>query len=293
MKTKKLYLALALGLSLAFTGCSSDSTEPEAPKAEKAEVTAPHAGETAAPKADTALTGTVVESFESGGYTYILLDNGQDKIWAAISATKVEVGQEIALTNGPVMKDFHSRSLDRTFPEIIFSAGIKGESHGGHAMMGKGASKKETNQTGSDEDNFMAALGTGSGTGTEIDPAMTTGGSSKAVVSAIEVKVDKATGANAFTVAEIHAKTKELNGKKVVIKAKIVKISPQIMGKNWLHIQDGSGNPMNNTHDLVVTTDASPDIDSIVTIEGVVTADKDFGSGYFYAVIIEEGVVKK
>lgn len=292
MKTKKLYLALALGLSLAITGCSSDSTEPEAPKPETAAVTAPQASETAAPRSDSALTGTVVESFESGGYTYILLDNGKDKIWAAISATKVEVGQELALTNGPVMKDFHSRSLDRTFPEIIFSAGIKGESHGGHAMMGKGEAKKETNQTGSDEDNFMAALGAGNSAGTEIDPTMTTGGSSKAVVGAVDIKVDKATGENAYTIAEIHAKTKELNGKKVLIQAKIVKVSPQIMGKNWLHLQDGSGNPMHNTHDLVVTTDASPELDSIVTIEGVVTADKDFGSGYFYAVIIEEGVVK-
>ena len=291
MKTRKLYLALALGLSLAFTGCSSDSSEEAPQQAEnhtEHAASAPHAGETAAPIADAALTGTVTETFSSGGYTYILLDNGQDKIWAAIGETKIEVGQKIELTNGPVMKEFHSRSLDRTFPEIVFSAGIKGADNGGHSMMGKGQTKE---QSGSDEQNFMAALGTDTGN-TTMDPAMATGGSSKAVVNAVDIKVDKAAGANGYTVEEIHTKAKELNGKKVLIQAKVVKVSPQIMGKNWLHLQDGSGNPMKNTHDLVITTDATPDLDSVITIEGVVAADKDFGAGYFYEVIVEEGVVK-
>jgi outer membrane murein-binding lipoprotein Lpp len=294
MKTKRLYLAAALGLSLALTGCSGDDTEPKAESHTQeaaAAVEAPHSGETAAPKADSALSGSVVETFDSGGYTYILLDNGQGQIWAAIGATKIEVGQKLELTNGPVMKEFHSRSLDRTFPEIIFSAGIKGEDNGGHGMMGKAQDTKEAAQGGNDEDNFMTALGSDNGAA-GMDPAMATGGSSKAVVNAVDTKVDKAAGENAYTVEEIHAKAKDLNGKKVVIQAKVVKVSPQIMGKNWLHLQDGSGNPMKNTHDLVITTEATPALDSVITIEGVVAADKDFGAGYFYEVIVEEGVVK-
>lgn len=290
MTTKKAYLALALGLSLAFTGCSSDSEEPAATQTPQQESSqASHMGETAAPVDDAALTGTVKETFESGGYTYILLDNGEKTLWAAIGATPIEVGQEIALTNGPVMKEFHSRSLDRTFPEIVFSAGIKGQNSGGHSMMGKGSSEKGAAH---DEDNFMAALSTGGQTGVNVDSAEATGGSSKAIVNAVDIKVDKAPGANSYTVEEIHSKAKELNGKTILIQAKVVKVSPQIMGKNWIHLQDGSGSPMQNTHDLVVTTDASPDLDSVITLQGVVAADKDFGAGYFYTVIIEEGVVK-
>ncbi len=291
MKTKKLYLALGLGLSLTLTGCSSDSTQPEAETHDKTSVTSPHTGETAAPKADKALTGTITETFNSGGYTYLVLDNGQDKIWAAIGETTVEVGQEITLKNGPVMKDFHSRTLDRTFPEIVFSAGIAGEDKkGGHAMLGK-APTTEKSGAKHDEENFMEALGTTDNAA--IDPAQASGGSEKAVVNATDIHIDKATGPNAYTVEELYTQAKELHGKTVVIKAKVVKISPQIMGKNWLHLQDGTGNSIHNTHDLVATTSEVPELDSVILIEGVVAADKDFGAGYFYTVIVEEGVVKK
>ena len=66
------------------------------------------------------------------------------------------------------------------------------------------------------------------------------------------------------------------------------------MGRNWVHIQDGTGNPEDGTHDLVITTsqDAGADWD-IITMEGVLTANKDFGSGYSYAVIIEEASLKE
>ena len=63
------------------------------------------------------------------------------------------------------------------------------------------------------------------------------------------------------------------------------------MGKNWIHIQDGTGDPQKNTHDLVVTTDGMAEKGEVVTIEGVVAANKDFGSGYKYEVIIEDAKV--
>ncbi len=292
MKTKKLYLALALGLSLAVTGCSNDSTEP-APEKQPAEQmsAAPHAGQMTSSAATADLSGTVKETFDAGGYTYILLDKGGETVWAAIGATKVEVGQELTLNSGPVMKDFHSRSLDRTFPEIIFSAGIKGQDSSGHGMMGKAADTASGAQN--DEQNFMAALGTGGDAGQAMDPAQTTGGSSKAVVNAVDIKVEKAAGANGHTVEEVFANAADLHGKPVVIQAKVVKISPQIMGKNWLHLQDGTGNSIKNTHDLVITTNDLPELNSVITIEGIVTTKKDFGAGYFYEVIVEEGAVKK
>ncbi len=63
------------------------------------------------------------------------------------------------------------------------------------------------------------------------------------------------------------------------------------MGKNWLHIQDGTGDPGSNTHDLVVTTDGEAEKGAVVTVEGIIAANKDFGSGYKYDVIIEEAVI--
>ena len=107
-----------------------------------------------------------------------------------------------------------------------------------------------------------------------------------------EVKVDKAVGDNAYTVQEIFAKSKELAGKIVRVRGKVVKYNPAIMGRNWIHIQDGSGDPLKNTHDLVATSTEKATVGDVVTVEGKLTANKDFGAGYTYDAIIEEAKIK-
>ena len=82
-------------------------------------------------------------------------------------------------------------------------------------------------------------------------------------------------------------------GQKVRLQGKVVKFSASIMGRNWVHLQDGSGNPMNNTHDLVVTTQETVVKDQIVILEGVLAANKDFGAGYSYSAIVEEAQLIK
>ncbi|MGE5189770.1 MAG: hypothetical protein ACM3NF_06905 [Gemmatimonadota bacterium] len=107
------------------------------------------------------------------------------------------------------------------------------------------------------------------------------------------VHVDKATGADAHTVAELHAKGAALAGKKIAVRGKVVKVSRSIMNRNWVHLQDGSGDAAKGTHDVVVTTQDSPEVGDVVTARGVLAKDKDFGAGYVYAVIVEEATVKK
>lgn len=114
------------------------------------------------------------------------------------------------------------------------------------------------------------------------------------IKSAVKVKVAKAKGSEARTVAEVYKDKASLGGKKVSVRGKVVKISMGIMGKNWVHIQDGTGSPEKGTNDLVVTTlDESPSIGDVVTATGMVTADKDFGYGYRYDVIMEQAAIKK
>ena len=78
-----------------------------------------------------------------------------------------------------------------------------------------------------------------------------------------------------------------------MVRGKVVKISQGIMGTNWIHLQDGTGNPMDNTHDLVVTSATVPEKEAIITVSGNLTADKDFGAGYKYSAIIENAEVEK
>jgi hypothetical protein len=72
-----------------------------------------------------------------------------------------------------------------------------------------------------------------------------------------------------------------------------MKISRMIMGKNWLHLQDGTGNPLKNQHDLVVTTTEDAVEGTVVTVEGPLSAERDFGAGYKYDVIVENAKVEK
>jgi hypothetical protein len=118
------------------------------------------------------------------------------------------------------------------------------------------------------------------------------GGGAKAPATSTPVKVDRAKGANAYTVSETYEKAGTLDKKSVVVRGKVVKVSMGIMGKNWVHLQDGSGDTGKRTNDLVVTTQDAPKVGDVVTAKGTLHKDKDFGAGYKYRVIVEEATVK-
>jgi len=215
--------------------------------------------------ADETLSGKILQTMDSGGYTYIHLQkkNG-DKIWVAVTATPVTVGSQITFKGGMEMANFESKTLKRTFNKIVFADGV---------------------------------ISAPTAKGKEVDPASGKGASlgSKAAVSSKDTKISvpKAAGANAYTVKEVFANSAKLNKKKVVISGKVVKVSAQIMGKNWIHIQDGTGTSAAGNHNLVCTSTEMADVDDVVTITGTLAKDKDFGGGYKYVVIIEDSTIKK
>ena len=108
-----------------------------------------------------------------------------------------------------------------------------------------------------------------------------------------DVKVSKASGPNARTVAEIITKRIELKDKTVLVRGKVVKFTPEVLGKNWIHLRDGSGSAADNTHDVLVTTKDQARIGDVVVAKGVVHTDRDFGSGYSYKVLVEEVTLQK
>lgn len=103
----------------------------------------------------------------------------------------------------------------------------------------------------------------------------------------------KAAAAKTYKVADVYKNKDALNKKQVTVKGKVVKVSANIMDKNWIHIQDGSGHPGAKNNDLTVTTtEAAPAVGKVVTVTGTVAKDKDFGAGYFYNVIVENATIK-
>jgi len=194
------------------------------------------------------ISGKVIETMTSGGYTYAQIEKNGQKTWVAVPATTITVGQELSFMPGANMGAFESKSLKRTFDNIVFSAGIIGQAPKAHG----------TAMSGED------------GT-TDV------------------IKVEKAQGPNAYTINELIRNIAKLDKKTVVVKGKVIKVSEAIMGKNWIHIKDGSG-PRNEK--LVVTSKDLPKVGDVVTVSGTLYKDKDFGSGYKYAVIIEEASIK-
>jgi len=284
---KKIYSCLTcLALTLALTACGNNqqSSEPGKAKEKTASVTAPAdkaapeaaapakapAGEAAAPGA---VKGKVAETMDASGYTYIRLDDGSGKeVWAAAPKTELKVGEEITLQGGSVMENFNSKTLNKTFEKIIFATGV---SRGDSQEVAPGAAAG----------SFGDAV--------KKEGAEASSGSAGNVVPFSDLKVAKAAGPDGHAVGEMFDKAATLDKKNVAVKGQVVKVSKNIMGKNWLHIQDGTGDPNKNTHDLVVTTMETAEKGDIVTVEGPAAAAKDFGSGYKYDIIIEDAKVTK
>jgi predicted small lipoprotein YifL len=106
-------------------------------------------------------------------------------------------------------------------------------------------------------------------------------------------KVEKARGADARTVAESWAQREQLSGKTVTIRGVVVKYNEGVMGRNWIHLQDGSGDATKGTNDITVTSMDGVVMGATITITGTVRINKDFGAGYSYAVIVEDAKVAK
>jgi hypothetical protein len=99
--------------------------------------------------------------------------------------------------------------------------------------------------------------------------------------------VEKA--ADGVTVAELFATKDQLAGQPVTLRGKVVKVNAGIMGTNWLHIRDGSGEEGSNN--ITITTGQMADVGDLVLVTGVLTVNKDFGMGYQYDAIIEDAEI--
>lgn len=213
----------------------------------------------AAPPAASGFQGTVVETMNSAGYTYVNVDTGKDKIWAAAPETPVKTGDKVTIPSGMIMRNYHSKTLNRTFDAVYFVSAIS------LAGMAPAQDKPASASMDMVHGRNIAA--------TPSDLNFT--GISKPK--------------DGKTVQEIYLQRDKLDGKEVLLRGKVVKFSPQIMGKNWMHVQDGTGD--SGTNDLTITTAATAKVGDTVLVKGVLATNKDFGLGYKYDIILEDASI--
>ncbi len=236
-------LLSGLLLATAVFGCNSTPKPPNIPLDQRSA------------SSDDALTGQVIEHIAASPYSYVRIRTSKGDVWAAVNEARIEKGSQVTVSSPMLMKDFESKSLNRTFEEIYFGS-----------LAPEGAAA----------------------TGAASNPHAGT-----TTAAPFDVNVSRATGSDARTVAETWAQASALEGKRVTVRGKVVKYNEGVMGKNWIHLQDGSGDVGQGTNDLTVTSVDAASVGQTVSVTGTVHTNRDFGSGYVYRVIVEDGKVVK
>lgn len=237
----------------------------------------------ASAQAANTLQGEVLEVLNVDSYTYLRLKTAGGEAWAAVTTAAVAKGAKVSIANAMPMDNFESKTLKRRFERVYFGQiagpGTKMAAGGPppalHAGMGGGMNS-----------------GMHSGMNGAMPSAMHTPGGAKAPAIAA-TPVPKASGADARTVAEVVQGKGKLKDKTVLIRARVVKVNTGIMGKNWLHLQDGSGQAQDGSNDILVTSKDLAAVGDIVTARGTVRTDVTVGPGYAYPVLVEDASVKK
>jgi len=188
-------------------------------------------------------------------YVYLNVDENGDNFWIATMKQEVNPGETVYYKGGLLKTHFESKEYHRTFDKIYLVSRIVKADH--FRQVNPMKAKTMNNTSGRVE--IKESIG-----------------------EKIKVK-------GSLSIATLIANPEKYEGKKVQLSGKVVKANYNIMGRNWVHLKDGS----RDDFDLVCTTDVPVPEGHVITINGVVRLNKDFGAGYVYDVIVEDAVLLK
>ena len=233
--------AAAIALLLALSGCTESATD----KAIDDPLLA-------APVPDGMVRGTVSETMDAAGYTYVRIDTDGQQLWVAGPETAVEVGDIVQASTRMPMADFWSDSLFRKFDVLYFSGTLQNLSNPAPVSARQPAAPLAT-------------------------PAV--------------VDVDVEALEPGQNIAYVYANKEELAGQEISLRGKVVKYNENIMGTNWIHIRDGSGDAEEGNNDLTVTSKATTAVGDTVVVTGTIVLDEDFGAGYTFPVLMNDAAL--
>jgi hypothetical protein len=198
-------------------------------------------------------TVVVDEVLPATKYVYVHVIEGANQFWVATALKDVHVGETYFYKGGLLKTNFESKEYNRTFERIYLVSQFVPAKHDG------------SNSHVHDEETAQSA--------------------SMNKDTATVRKIERAEGS--MSIAELVNDPKKYEGKVVQLSGQCVKINPKIMGLNWIHLKDGS----KDDYDLVITSDIFVKEGTVITIKGTVALNKDYGAGYKYDLILEDGVI--
>jgi hypothetical protein len=203
---------------------------------------------------------TVDEVIQTTSYTYLHVKENDTLKWLAVPSMQASKGETYYYSEGLPMKQFESKELHKTFDEVLFLGGVSAE-----PFSDKPKAASETAHAASQPYTRKATA---------------------EVKKSIKIDAPK----DCITIAELFSKKEAYAGKTIRIKGQVTKYSPEIMNKNWIHLQDGTEN--NGKFDLTITSASAVKVGDVVTLEGKISLNKDFGYGYLFDVMMEDAVSK-
>jgi len=199
----------------------------------------------------------VAEVIQSSQYTYLrVTENGADN-WIAVTRQEAAAGETYYYADALEMKNFESKELKRTFETIYFVQELSKQPH-----------SAEPAALPNPHGNTLGKVSVEQKSGISVAPAQ-----------------------DGLTIAKLYGAKADYAGKKIKMKGQVVKVNNEVMGKNWVHIQDGTND--GDHFDLTITTMDKVDMNVVVTFEGTIAVNKDFGYGYSYELIMEDATLIK
>ena len=246
-------------LFMLLTGCSSNRKQASLQTEESSKTLSAHGTVEGAsnPEPANLLTGKVLERIDADRYSYLRLKTESGEIWAAVLQAEINNGEEVTIVNPMPMDGFESKTLNRTFERIVFGTVREAD--------------------GEDAAQLLRQAHSSISNATELGP----------------LKVEKASGPSGRTVEEVFAHSQDLDERKVAVRGRVTRVNAKILGRTWIHLQDGTGDPQAKTNDLAVTSQDNPSVGDTVLIEGTLRTNKNYGMGYVFPVIVEDATVTK
>lgn len=245
-------------LSLLIIGaCSSGPELLEAERSSEAEsLFKPEGKEAINSQANASHTVQLVDSLQASRYTYYKVEEGDKEFWIATMKSSFPLNEAYVFDKGLYKTNYYSTEFDRNFDEIYLVSDLRPkQSHSSRAG-------NTLNQIVRFETNHPVKKH-------QSDTSLDREGSIK--------------------IRELISNASDYIGQEVQITAKVTKINPNIMDRNWLHLQDGSF----DSFDMVATSLEAVPAGHIVTLKAKFAKDKDFGAGYSYDFILENAQLVK
>lgn len=197
----------------------------------------------------------VLEAVPTSKYLYLNVSEGDQEYWMATGPTEVEKGAVYYYNEALIRTEFESKEMQRVFDTIYLVTRIVPE-----------AQVKNLKPV-----NTIAS------------PPEETANSGESGMTG----QDGVQEATAVRIADVLNDPGAFKGQWVEVSGTCTKVNEGILNRNWIHLQDGSA----DDKDFVITSAATVREGDVVKMQAVVRLDKDFGAGYTYAVILEDGVV--